>query len=451
MRQTVARFDAARLQRAALSGIERRYPGITLVGTPEVSDAIDQNRITVRSRYKVPKLVSDAGGSWVMRFNAANLQGAMAAPPSPTRTQPLGVPSFPRSIDYSAEMQWPDGVSGVNDPITQRVVNPHFSIEVTRNFRGAVSSTALRFEALSPDVPATSVPQLLADLQQLNRLVGGAMGVAKTQVKDGGFLGMGRKTLQDTLQARAQSVAGRTAAAIASSALAGDDLAEALCSRAEALSELGRLPEGVQDAQAAVRAAPALARAWQCRGNLDWANRDFAQADTDFGKALTLGQNPYEAYVRRGQARFYEGRLEQAADDFAKAAADRVQAGDKPYALLWQAWTLQRLGRPLPVELQAVAAKGVTVPPGAWPLPALAMFTGRLSPEQVLQQVETRQGDDRELALAEAWFYVGQYHLTRGAADKARDAFEKARAQGITVYVEHVAAGFELQRLTTKP
>ena len=235
------------------------------------------------------------------------------------------------------------------------------------------------------------------------------------------------------------------------SALTGDDLAEALCTRAEALSELGRLPEGVQDAQAAVRAAPAFARAWQCRGNLDWANHEFAQAEADFGKALTLGYNPYDAYVRRGQARFYEDRLEQAAEDFAKAAADRVQTGDKPYALLWQAWTLQRLGRPLPPELAAVAAKGAAVPPGAWPLPALGLFTGQLSPEQVLQQVETRQGDDRELALAEAWFYVGQYHLVRGAAAKAREAFEKARAQGITVYVEHVAAGFELQRLTGKP
>ena len=451
MRQTVARFDAARLQRAAISGIDRRYPGITLVGTPEVTDAIDQNRITVRARYKVPKLVTEAGSNWVMRFHAANLQGAMAAPPSPTRTQPLAVPAFPRSIVYSAEVQWPDGVSGVNDPITQRVVNPHFSIEVTRNFRGAVASTALQFEALSAEVPATAVPQLLTDMAQLNKLVGGAMGVAKTQVKGGGFLGVGRKTLQDTLQARAQSVADRTTAAIAGSALTGDDLAEALCTRAEALSELGRLPEGVQDAQAAVRAAPALARAWQCRGNLDWANRDFAQAEADFGKALTLGHNPYDAYVRRGQARFYEGRLEQAAEDFAKAAADRVQAGDKPYALLWQAWTLQRLGRPLPPELEAVAAKGAAVPPGAWPLPALAMFTGQLSPEQVLQQVEARQGDDRELALAEAWFYVGQYHLVRGDSGKAREAFEKARAQGITVYVEHVAAGFELQRLAGKP
>lgn len=448
MRQTVARLDAARLQRAALSGIERRYPGITLVGTPEVSDAADQNRITVRSRYKVPKLVTEVDGRWVMRFTAANLQGAMAVPPSATRTQPLVVPAFPRAIVYSAEMQWPDNVSGVNDPLTQRVANPHFNIEVTRSFRGSVSRTALRFEALAPEVAAQDLPQLLRDLQQLNRLVGGAMSVAKTQVKDGGILGMGSKTLQDTLAARAQSVVDRTAKAIAGSALAGDDLAEALCSRAEALSELGRVPEGVQDAQAAVRAAPALGRAWQCRGNLDFANGDHAQAGADFSRALTLGHRPYEAYFRRGHARFYEGRLEQALDDFGKAAADRIEPGAKPYAQLWQAWTLQRLGRPLPPELAAVAASAAS---GLWPLPALALLTGQLSAEQVLQQLDARQGDDRELALAEAWFYIGQHHLIRGDTAKAREAFEKTRAKGITVYIEHMAAAFELERLAGKP
>ena len=448
MRLTVANFDAARLQRAVLGGIERRYPGIALVGTPEVSDAVDQNRITLRSRYKIPRLVSELNDNWVMRFTPANMQGAVAVPPSPTRTQPLALPSFPLRIVYSAEVQWPDSVSGVNDPVMQRIANPQFNAEVTRGFRGNLSRTHVQFEALVSEVPAKEVPRMLQDLQQLDRLVGGAMGVAKTQIKAGGFLGLGRKTLHDTLQARAQSIVEHTGKAIAGSSLGGDDLAEALCSRAEALSELGRRAEGLQDAQAAVRAAPALARAWQCRGNLDWANGDFAQAGNDFGKALTLGQSPYEAYFRRGHARFYEGRLEQAADDFAKAAADRTEPGAKPYAMLWRAWTLQRLGRALPPDAEALAVKD---PPGAWPQPALAMFTGQASPEQVLQQLAQRQGDDRELALAEAWFYIGQYHLNRGETGKARDAFEQARAQGITIYIEHVAAGFELQRLSGKP
>ena len=448
LRLTLARFDPARLQRAALSGIERRYPGATLIGSPVLTDTVEQNHITLQARFLIPKLVTELPTGWAMRFVPANLQGALVLPPSAVRTQPLALPGFPRQVLYNAEVQWPDSVSGVADAATQRVANAQFTADVTRSFRASVARTSLQFEALAPEVAARDVPQLLIDMQQLNKLVGGVMAVEKTQVKDGGFLGLGRKSIQETLQARALSVVERTGKAIGGSGLAGDDLAEALCSRAEALAELGRFPEALQDTQAAGRAAPALARAWQCQANVDWSNGDFVQAESGFGKALTFGLAPYEAYLRRGQARYYAGRLEQAAADFAKAAADRTGAGDKPFALLWQAWTLAELGQPLPPDTLTLAAKE---PPGAWPQAALAMFTGRLNPQQVLQTLDVRQGDDRELALAEAWFYIGQWYRLRGDTKLARDAFEQARSKGITSYTEHVAAGFEIKRLAAKP
>ena len=79
------------------------------------------------------------------------------------------------------------------------------------------------------------------------------------------------------------------------------------------------------------------------------------------------------------------------------------------------------------------------------------MFAGQASPEQVLEQIALKDGDERELALAEGWFYIGEYWLGQSQPDKARDAFEKARAKGITRYLEHVAAGLELKRLGGKP
>ncbi len=123
---------------------------------------------------------------------------------------------------------------------------------------------------------------------------------------------------------------------------------------------------------------------------------------------------------------------------------DRPDAGNRVYAQLWQAWTLQRLNRPLPPELLAAAGAD---PNGAWPRPALAMLAGQLTPEQVIEQIGRKTGDDQELALAEGWFYIGEYQLNAKQPDKAREAFEKARAKGITRYIEHAAAGFELQRL----
>lgn len=76
------------------------------------------------------------------------------------------------------------------------------------------------------------------------------------------------------------------------------------------------------------------------------------------------------------------------------------------------------------------------------------MLAGRLSPDRVLAQIDRKTGDDRQLALAEGWFYIGEYWLGEGNPDAARTAFENARAVGITPYLEYAAAGFELQRLS---
>ncbi|MDO9356093.1 MAG: hypothetical protein Q7T55_20510, partial [Solirubrobacteraceae bacterium] len=259
---------------------------------------------------------------------------------------------------------------------------------------------------------------------------------------------IGKKSLQDNLQARAKASVERTGKAIASGQVSGDDLAQALCLRSEAQAELGNAAESLKDAQEAVRNAPSLGGAWLCQANARWALGDFAAATNDFGKALAFGVTANDVYYRRGQSRFFEGKLDQAADDFAKAVADRSDPVAKGYAQLWQAWTLQRLERPLPPEMIASAGADATA---AWPRPALAMFSGQATPEQVIEQIGRKSGDERELALAEGWFYIGEYHLGAKRNDAAREAFEKSRAIGITRYIEHIAAGFELQRLGAKP
>ncbi|MEP7100118.1 MAG: transglutaminase domain-containing protein, partial [Burkholderiales bacterium] len=448
LRLTLARVGAGRMQRAMQTNLERRYPGVTVIGTPELADEIEQNRITIRAKFKVPKLANAADGNWVMRFAPANLQNMIALPPSTTRSFPLVLPAFPVSFSYSAEMQWPQSVSAVLDPSTQRLANPAFNAEISRSFRGNVSKMSLRFEPLENSIPPKDVAAVVTDVKTMERAIGGAMVVNANQVKGGGFLGIGRKTLQDNLRARAEATVERTGKAVAGGQLSGDDLAQALCLRSDAQIELGKTAEALKDAQEAVKQAPSLGAAWFCQGNANWARADFAAASNDFGKALAFGANAADVYYRRGQSRFFEGKLEQAADDFAKAVLDRPDAGNKAYAQLWLAWTLQRLNRPLPAELQAAASAD---PKGAWPRPALAMFAGQMTPDQVIEQIERKTGDDQELAMVEGWFYIGEYQLNAKQADKAREAFDKARAKGITRYIEHAAAGFELQRLSAKP
>lgn len=144
---------------------------------------------------------------------------------------------------------------------------------------------------------------------------------------------------------------------------------------------------------------------------------------------------------RRGIAKFYAKKLEEAAEDFARAS----EMGDAtPYGDLWLAWTHRRLGRPLPAALVERAKAGSR---GDWPRPALAVLAGHLGPDEMLKLLAGKSGDDRVTALAEGYFYLGQYYLVRGDKVKAKEFFEKTRRQNVVVYLEHMAAGFELQAL----
>ena len=441
LRAMLARMDEAQLAQWALGRYDRRHPGITLAQAPRVHHDAQLNRLSVVAQYQVPRAATESHGEWCLRFMAANLQGAFVVPESLARTMPLSVPSFPGRMQYVVEVQWPDGVSLVESPGTERLDTPHLSLQVTRSARGAVAREIVRLQPTVAAVASAQLPQLLEDLRRVDELVGGRF----TAPAGGAHDSVGA-SLQQRLAQQLQAQAERSGRAIARGHLRGDDLAQAHCLRAEALAELGDADSALSEADAAVHAAPALARAWAARGSAHWAKGRFAEAGADFSRALALDGDPFAAYLHRGQARFYEGRFDKAADDFAQAAALSTDEPHRLHALVWQGWSLKRLGQGLPEDLQSAAAAGAQA---MWPRPALALLTGTLSAEELLEEAARSRGDARTLALVEAWFTLGQHHLAQGEAERARLAFERTREAGVMRFAEHAAAGFELQRLSS--
>lgn len=446
LRVVFGRMSPEQMRAQVTLDYERRYPGISIVGEPRLVDDDVQNTIVLEASYKVPKPAREAGGDWALRFFPSNLQGALNLPQKINRNFPAVVTITPFNARYKLVVNWPENVAMFADPSTQRVDSAVFRAQVQRSFRGNVASLDMDYATVSDTVDAKQLAQLVQDLQKLDRAMVGAVIVAKSAIKSDGFLGLGKPTLQQNMQARFDEQLKKLSATIGEQRLKGDDLAEALCHRAEVLADLGRAEQGLPDAVEAVRVAPALPRVWQCRGNLHFATRDFMRAIPDYTRALGLGGEAFEAYYRRGHARFYAGQFEAAASDFAQAADAKRDSdeSDSVYARLWQTWTLMRAGSALPADLQEKAQAGVD---GAWPRPALAMLVGGISPNDLIARVERLRGDERELTLAEAWFYVGQWHRAKNETALARQAFEACRAIGITMYIEHLAAGIELASL----
>ncbi|MEW6704040.1 MAG: DUF3857 domain-containing protein [Pseudomonadota bacterium] len=444
MRLAYQRMTPEQRRKQLQGGYERRYPGIHLMTDPVLLDDTEANSFGVQAELEIPRLTREVGGDWALRFFPDNIAGTVRLPDNFDRRFPVSVASLPYQARYHLVVHWPDEVSVVREPSSLRVASEFFRAEVQRSFRGNLTTLDVQYAPRAAQVQPRQLAALQQDLKTLERSLLGVIAVEAGALKGRHLFGLRRDTMKDSLDQRLQRQIERNTLAIESEQLSGEDLAEALCERAEALAERGRPLQGLHDAEQAVQVAPVSGRAHECRGHLLFANGEFAQAVPAYTKALTLGQEAYAVLYRRGHARFYAGDYRAAAADFAKAAALRQRSGnaaDTAYAQLWQAWALQRAGLGLTQELAASARRTE----GPWPQPALAMMAGVLSPDQLLAELAGRKhGDDLELALAEAWFHLGQHFRLQGDAARARAAFEQARAKGAPTVVEHLAAGFEL-------
>jgi lipoprotein NlpI len=435
-------LSAQQLHKFALRGFERRYPDAALIGDPQVIDDLERNSIAVIVRFKAGNASIAQQQEWLVPFSPVNFGGAFRMPDVLKRTQPMGVPTHPYEAHYSLEVLWPDNVSALRDPFTRRIDNKYFSFHAKGSFRGNRSKYELRLATRSDVIDAADVRQALDDIRKVDNMARGSAFLTRSDVRE--VIRFSRRNLQDTIRARLQESVERSSQTIGAGRLIGADLAEALCTRAEAFADLGKNEEALRDGNEAVRTAASLPRAYECRANVSFYAGQFQQAVMDYSKALTLGNRSFDSFYRRGRARLYLGKLEEAAEDFAKALEDSADAENSVYVELWLASTLKRLQRPVPAALVERARQEAR---GAWPRPALAMLVDALPPEEMLKEVERLKGDEREMALTEAWFYVGQSQLARKQLPAAREAFGKAREKGIIIYVEHVAAGFELRQM----
>lgn len=446
MRAFVAQSSAEQRRKFALNGYERRYPGVELHGEPVFLDDADANEFTMTATCRVPKMLMESNGEWGLRYFPSNLQGLFNIPDNIRRQHPVVLFSQPYDAHYHLIVNWPATVSVLRNPSVQKVQSAAFEAEVSTGFQGSKAQQVIEFHTRRGELKPEELPTFLEDLRRMEKVVDGVVYVERDAIAPAGSGNqqeLAHLSLQETIRSRLTQRVAKLSKTIESAKLSDDDLASALCDRAESLSDLGRADEGLLDAERAVAKAPDLARAWACRANLKFAKGAFAASVADHSKALALGYDEFDTYYHRGVARYYLGKLLDAAGDFKRALAAASNDSGRRYAALWWTWTAQRLKQPTPEPV----AKLEPTPGGVWPWPAQALLLGQQSEEDVLAFVERKSGDDRQLALAEAWFYIGQNQLMHGRSEQAKVSFEKVRQQGVTVFLEHVAAGFELQRM----
>jgi lipoprotein NlpI/transglutaminase-like putative cysteine protease len=421
--------------------MEARYPGTKLAGEPSFEDDRVNNVVSIAATYNVPNLAAEKDGNWIIRYNPVNLRGALPPAPSATRAAPLAVRGFPFEAHYVFEAKLPEEVGGLSDPRASTIEDKEFSYTVTTSFRGNGYKSVIDLKTSSDRVAVADLQKYGDDLREVDNTTKLFVLVTKDLIKSS--TATDSDAFAQRTRDRLKNLIERITKAIDDKKLTGTDLANAYCARSGLSMEMGKKDEAFRDIGEAFKLDPDSPHLLVCRAGAYYSAGEFDKSVADYSKAVSLGETSPEVFRDRGFAEFFAGKLDKAADDFAKssAAADKETAA---YVNLWLVWTLQRLGRPVPEPLAKQAAAEAR---GDWPRSALAMLAGDISPDEMLAGLNSKTGDDLRMALAEAYFYVGEHYLVLNDRDQARAFFAKTRYLGVINFTEHIAAGFELGRL----
>jgi lipoprotein NlpI/transglutaminase-like putative cysteine protease len=444
LRLALASVERKTLEKEISASFEKTYPGAVLSGPLQIEDDTELNRLVVTCRLRVPGFARKADKAWLIPYRPENLMGIANPQVSGQRTFPMQIQSFPLRARYTFELELPEQVAAIRDPSTRRLNGAFFDYSVTQSFRGNRARVEIDFRALVDEVPAKKVSEYSADVRKLSEFSRWVVVVGPDDFKKSGFLGIGEKSLRETLSARMRDQISKYTASIKSEKLGGADLAKAYCERSAAYDALSEFDKALEDANRAVELAPDDAEMLGCRAETYLSSGDFQHAASDASRAVLLGEGASEYLRKRGQARFYLKQFADAADDLTRASSLEHDAGMQSYTDLWAICAYQRAGKPLPED---VARRAGAHPQGDWPLPALAMVTGKLSPEEMLKIVNQKTGDELAMTQTEAYFYLGQRYVALGDRANARQAFERVRSLGVLMYIEYTAAGFELKDL----
>jgi len=153
------------------------------------------------------------------------------------------------------------------------------------------------------------------------------------------------------------------------------------------------------------------------RSILDRQMADYASAMADASAAIALKPDYVLGYTNRGLAEFYAGRFAAATEDFAKS-----QGADpgEPDFVLWLHLSRARAGQDDKDELARNAAR---LDPEAWAGPAVALFIGRIGPEDLADKAVNENPTVQRQQGCEASFYLGEYALLQSRPDDAKRHF----------------------------
>lgn len=455
VRGALATQDHGKFAEAQLSDTRRWYPGVSPAGDMTVSDNIDTNVVTVTQAFTVRDFFEESAGVGVANLYADWIREFAQAPGKLERSAPLAL-VYPFALQMSFVVDFPDDIKlRLGAPISLSDDNLDFA--VVQGYENNRLHVDYKLSTRRETVPAKDVKLYAEMLRAVRERFVYRVPVQKAQAVSSSFRqgaglqapALSRDDTSQIVAALDREQEGKVRALseeIASGHLSGKPLADTLENRAIAYSNLDHTEPALADLTRAIALDPEAASARITRGEVHTKRGEYEPALVDFAAAARLEPGNEGLFRSRGHAYFLKGDYRAAQSDF-RHVADRTGGEAQLHALIWLYLSSQRLGEDGRGIVAAIRSRADL---SRWPGPAVMLFLGEATPEEMLAGAWSFDGKTGLLQRCEAYFFLGHYYLLEGDREKARTAFGESFATGVKTYLEYGYSRLELKRLGEK-
>lgn len=220
-----------------------------------------------------------------------------------------------------------------------------------------------------------------------------------------------------------------------------EQVAKIYYERAVMYDSLGLSGLAQYDINTALKLNPKMAEAYNYVGILYTQQQEFIQAYESFDASLDINPDYDYAFLNRGIALYYGGRVKLALDDLSKFYA--LDTSD-PYRLLWTYIAEQEVDNTK--ALANLQASREHIDENEWALDLVDFYLGHLSEKALLNRLLDGIETEQQLTdkLCEAYFYLGKYHNIKGNQGLAANYFKLSLSTNVYQFVEHRFARLEL-------
>ncbi|MET0858971.1 MAG: DUF3857 domain-containing protein, partial [Telluria sp.] len=436
---------AAELRQQMLASYEKRYPGVTMVAPPTLLDDAGGGRYEVLARYKLPKPVTLDNGRYAIEYDSQIMDDTMVVPGKIVRSYPFRPPQGKFRGRYRLNLLWPALVRSSDTPVMKTLDTPFFFASEEFTLRGNLLSYMLDYRVKTDEVAPEAMLELSKQARNLNPFAAGRWMVAENTLAYPGTGSLPYREFELTTDMHAVADG-------AERMQKGKEISMTHELACEVGLRMARVAEAAEASfEAAVAGFPAklvqgLAHQAprRCLAQFLFKKGRYAESIALYPGAKGLKDDdtlwPVLAWER-----FHGGNTKAALAEMALYRAARVKAGELDgFDIAHHIALLQRMGEPVPGQLFAY---GTDVPDGPWPRPLVAMQAGVLSEDALLARAAALPADARDIALGEAWFFIGQRRMAAGHTALAQTAFRWLLGNGVRSRREYSLAKLELARL----